>query len=104
MLLCLSVSVSVLHSGSEVIGSLVAVCLCVGSVSYLKCFYSACLPLALSPNKLPFTENSESISVDHRVFYAVAVSLFWCRLMLQILTAWIFIALCGSLVYWFHPR
>ena len=38
MLLCLSVSVSVLYSGSEVIGSHVAVCLCVGSVSYLKCF------------------------------------------------------------------
>lgn len=38
MLLCLSVSVAVLYSDSEVIGSLVTVCLCVGSVSYLKCF------------------------------------------------------------------
>lgn len=38
MPLRLSVSMSVLRSGTEVIGSLVAVCLCVGSVSKLECF------------------------------------------------------------------
>lgn len=53
----LSVSVCVLYSCSEVIGSLVAVCLCVGSLSRLKCFIEpVCLLFSLL--QLPFTEDS----------------------------------------------
>lgn len=99
MLLCLSVSVAVLYSDSEVIGSLVTVCLCVGSVSYLKCFI---VPV------------SQWTAVVHwelwihlgrsQCFLAVALCLFKCCLMIQMLTSWVFIALCGSVVYCFHLR
>lgn len=102
MLLCPSVSVSVLYSGREVIGSLVAVCLCVGSVSYLECFIvPVCLLLSCQTAAVRW-ELWIHLSRSQG-FLAVAVSL-WCCLMLQILTRWVFIALCGSLVYWFHPR
>lgn len=46
---------------------------------------------------------SESWLVGDQCFGAVALSLFWCCLTLQILTSWVFIVLCGSLDYCF-PR
>lgn len=69
---------------SEVIGSLVAVCLCVGSFSYLKCFI---VPVWQEANSCRSLRTLNSFSADHRGFLAVAVSLFWCCLMVEILTS-----------------
>lgn len=80
-------------------------CLSVCRISLLsRVLYSACLLLALSPNSCRSLRSLNSSPQQITGFLAVAVSLFWCCLMLQILTSWVFIALCGSLVYWFHPR
>lgn len=89
--------VSVMFLDNGAIGCLAGVCFCVGSVSCLK-FCSACRALTA---QLLFTENP---LVGDQCFWAVVLSLFWYCLMLQILTSWVFIVLCGSLVYCFHPR
>lgn len=79
-------------------------CLSMCRISLLsQVLYSACLPLPLLPNSCRSLRSLNS-SWWITGFFAVAVSLFSCCLMLQILTSRVFIALCVSLVYWFHPR
>lgn len=85
--LSMSLSVSVLRSGTEVIGSLVAVCLCVGSVSKLECFIVPVCQTAAIHQGLEF------ITADHSVSELLRRLRFLCYLMLQIVTGRVFIAL-----------